>query len=626
MKAQKQLVNLRARPFPGGRRVDLTWGDPEDGAPGDLIILRSVLSYPIRPTDQAIEVYNGPWINAFTDGVAGYGSHPDLSGSALDEGRFYYYTLFYKTGTDPYLTNQTAMVCGLSLRDYYARYGHYVYNLLPSNVRALDAVGSGEGKPAYLLRDYCEVLQASVNLYRGWAEALANLRNPELAPAGKIGVASGQTDILGAILGDLSLNSEQGFDNGVLRRLAFGMMDVYKLKGTCPGLVLFASLLCRWTVRCDDAVDPECGVQGMFSLWDTEAYKVVATETTSGDMAGTATGYTAADGATLTFDKSLILNALETAPSDVPDSDDGPTVAFVIDAMGTWACISRVDRDGDNRTLTLERGFLRAAIPVSGTNGVNSYTVTSNPKTHSAWQFAAPAGTEIPRWGPNAWNGYKFKDSAGSIFDIITSAHTNGLGQTVLTLSGSPAGGDGYIAWDFDGSQAPVLRVWMYVGNHSLLISSRWDARLAGSINPGPYASLLTLVGSSNVFGNVIGPGDVTLIVKGIGSGKPAEDAGTATAVTASTLTDSAKAWTVNEWADYYLLPNWNQSKVFKVLSNTPTALTVETPAGDVNDVSEVTSHYVIMTEENAIKYVRLIQMAKQLVPDGTRVFVKFES
>lgn len=624
--AAKRIPNLRAKTHCGGKRVDLTWEDPVDGAPSGLRIIRSPLSFALRSDDQGEIIYDDRWINAFTDGLNSADAYANNSGEALEENRFYYYTLFYRDGSDPLRTNEDAQVTGLSIRDYNAIYGHYVYSLLPRALRDGDA-SSENGRKPYTLRDYCSVLQCAVNLYRGWFEGLLHLKNPELAPAGKIGVPQDQTGFLEAALQDLGFPAEKSFDNGVLRRLAFGMMDVYRLKGTCAGLVLFTSLFTKWTSRCDDAVDPECGVSSMFTSWDGSAYKVGLLEGQNGDCTGAALAYTTDDEQTFTVPTSALYDPFFSAASDVPDSTDSPSVSFIIDAMGSWCCVQEVDHPTAlTRTFTVRKGFLRRSLHCQGVAGVGEYTIQTVNNADAPWQYASASGTGILKWGPSAWKNYKVKDSAGDLFDVLDSSSTDNAGETVLTLSGNPAAGDIELAYAFDGNDDPILRAVLYVGIHSLVLSPRWDYRLAGSLEPGPFNAILTMAGASDVFGALLSPGDVTIIVKGIGAGKPAASAGTATGVTASTLTDSSASWTNDQWEDYYLLPNWNQTKVFRVTGNTATVLTVATPNGDVDTVAEVGSSYVLLTEENALKYVRLIQLGLQLVPDGTRIFVKFEN
>lgn len=620
-----RLQNLRATTYCQGKRVDLTWLPPENGSPRYLRIVRSEYSYPLRDGDQGDVLYDGAFILGYTDGLDGPGSQNEVSNTALKERRFYYYTLFTRDSvSDPWLTNDVSMVCGLSIADYSAREGRYVYKLLPSNVRAEDASEKG-GRQPYLLRDYCDVLQCAVNVYRGWAEGLLYLRDPERAPAGKIGVASDQTVILEAMVDDLDFEAEKSFDNGVLRRLAFGMMDVYRRKGTCPGLVLFALIFARWQVRCDDAVDPNCGVGSMFSTWDGDAYKLQVAESLNGDFSGTGVAYTADAEAYVDLPVSAVTNALGDAPADLPDSQVNPSLTFIIDAMGTWCCVKRVEHiDETTRRVVLEKGFLRRHINVQGFSGLGTFTIETADLETAPWQYAAPAGTEALRWGSNAWAGYKLKTESG-IYNVLGSEATDNAGETVLYLDDDPTGTEGVLAKDFDGNEDPVLHFTGYVGLHTLIVSPRWDYRLAGAIDPGPFNALLAVLSGQGVVNVLLSPGDVTLVVKGIGPGEPTELVGTVTGVAGNTLTDTTQAWAADQWEGYYLLPNWSQSRVTRVVSNTADTLTVSFPEG-LASVTKEGLVYALLTEENALKYVRLIQLCQQLVFDGTRVFVKFET
>jgi hypothetical protein len=75
-------------------------------------------------------------------------------------------------------------------------------------------------------------------------------------------------------------------------------------------------------------------------------------------------------------------------------------------------------------------------------------------------------------------------------------------------------------------------------------------------------------------------------------------DAGTATSGAASTLTDSAKAWEVNRWANYHVRITWGTGigQVRSIASNTATALTTRTPWTTAPDSTSV---YVIQGDSD---------------------------
>lgn len=91
------------------------------------------------------------------------------------------------------------------------------------------------------------------------------------------------------------------------------------------------------------------------------------------------------------------------------------------------------------------------------------------------------------------------------------------------------------------------------------------------------------------------------------------QDSGVATGGTSTTLGDTAKAWTVNQWAGYYvrIVSGIGAGQLRKIISNTSTALTwtaVGTPADMAPDTS---SHYLI--EQNPKAYM------KWVLVDGTQ-------
>jgi hypothetical protein len=609
---------LVAQTHCAGKRIDLSWTNPAGAT--RLRIRRSVSACLPDPDDTgATTVYEGAPITAFVDGV--YTGALDTSNTALQEGVFYYYTVFVSysaAATYVWLRSSTAEVTGLAAKDYNTREGHYLYALLPREYRRADE-DPQRGTDRYALRDYCSVLQCGVNIQRAWLEGLLLLKDPDLAPAGLVGTAENQRGVLSAHVW------EQGYPAGqleadVLRRLALSLASITLMKGSCGGLTAFATALTGWSTRCDDLLEPLCGVERMFFTWDGDShylrFEPGGLTANDGDVsvAGQVTLRTArtfaADGTTVTTLSST-----------------APIAACVLDAMGTFACVASVAAPAAGLqavVFTSAAATLRKEITGTGVGGVGTFNITSIDAASYPWQFPSPLAE--PEWGTNAWEGYELMDAAGVIYPVLSSVATDALGETLLNVTGNPGAGAFSLAKKFDpagatyGTRLPLLHARVFVGQFSLTYDPKHDHRLLADGSIGPW-SLLTALGSttSRYFG--ASPDDVVLWADGVH-----HVASNATAVSQHVLTDSTKAWSANQWQGYYLLPNWNQSRVYRISGNTATQLIVDGySGGGLPPVASVGAPYVVLSELAAVRYSRLMRAMPSFIPLESRGFVKFE-
>lgn len=252
------LSALRATSYPEGKQINLTWTNP--AGVSQMRIYRSTYAFVNFESDPADLIYEGAPVSLLDD-------------TALEEDTFYYYTIQLSyTATAPYsyVTSDSGKVTGLSVTDYAAEEGHYVYNLFPRNYRQRDGEPA-RGDNRYLLRDYSDFMQASINTYRGWFESLLRVKDPETAPAGRLGEAENQRGILKAHVASMGVTPEETWDAGVLRRVASGIVAVYKKKGTCQGYLDLTKVVTTWDSRCISAIDPVCGINRLFRVWDGES-------------------------------------------------------------------------------------------------------------------------------------------------------------------------------------------------------------------------------------------------------------------------------------------------------------------------------------------------------------------
>jgi hypothetical protein len=611
-------TGLVARTHCGGKRIDLSWTNPAGAT--RLRIRRSLSACLPDPDDTgAVTVYEGAPITDFVDGV--YAGALTTSNAELQEGVFYYYTVFVSYSAAAayvWLRSSTAEVTGLSIKDYTTREGHYVYRLLPREYRRQDA-DPQRGSDRYALRDYCSVIQCGVNIQRGWLEGLLLLKDPDLAPAGLVGVAENQRGILAAHVWELGYPAGQ-LEADVLRRLALSLASITLMKGSCGGLTAFATALTGWSTRCDDLLEPLCGVERMFFTWDGDSFylRFEPGALTANDGDVSVAGQ-------VTLPTARVFAADGTTGATLAST--APITAFVLDAMGTFACVASVAAPAaglQTVVFTSASATLRKEITGAGVGGVGTFNITSIDAASYPWQFPSPLAE--PEWGTNAWEGYELMDAAGVVYPVLSSVATDALGETLLNVTGNPGAGVFSLAKKFDpagatfGTRLPLLHVRLFNGQFSLTYDPRHDHRLLADGSTGPW-SLLTALGSttSRYFG--ASPDDVVLWANGVH-----HVASNATAVSQHILTDSTKTWAANQWQGYYLLPNWNQSGLRRISGNTATQLIVDGySGGGLPPVASVGAPYVVLSELAALRYSRLMKAMPSFIPLESRGFVKFE-
>ncbi len=629
---------LRAKTWPEGKRIDLIFLVPNGVQ--QVRIRRSKLSYSSFPEDPGDDIYIGTPTNLDTTPITRFydGNVIDpvyrSSGSFLEENCFYYYTIFVtysRTFPEVWLTDPESRVQGLSIKDYHASEGDWVYKLLPLTYRQRDA-DPNRGSDQYKLLDFCKVIQAYASLQRGWQEALLMLRDPELMPAGRLDENQNQTGLLAAQVWDLGANPERSYDAGVLRRLAAGIVSVYQAKGTCPGLVNYVKLLTGWDSRCDEQVEPVCAIDRLFQLHDEESYILLASGTAGsspadvwvyqfGELFVPPGGMTEADGVT---------------PATAPlTSDEVPTVGAIIDALGTFVCVSEVQNviGGQRFLFTEPHARLRAemtGVGLAGPPTERRFTITlidfTSPQGGWPWQFP----TEEPIFMTNALKGLKLLDSANVLHTIESSSET-AFGQTEVVVengTGDPIAGSYSIAWNITPGASFADRTvhWrgrFLVGSHSFLVDPVWDVRLLEENVPSYWSFLIGFGSSLGVLGYTATPADVTIWVA-----DQHEEIGKVSSITQNSITIPEVSWTTDQWVNYYVIPNWNQNKSFRIVHNTNDTLVVSTfpSMQGLFGVTDTDRTYVILDELNRVKYHQLINSLPSYLPYDVRGIVKFEN
>ncbi len=611
------ISNLVAKTWCEGRRIDLACTLPTGTQ--NVRVRRHRYAFPFFEEDPGEVIFYEFWDTPefkFIDGVDTYLTNNGYSTEApLDENQFYYYTVDFSlidpATTASFITTHEGQVSGLSIKDYNTAEGRYVYAELPRTYRRRDAL---PGPDQYKTRDYCDLIQCSVNLRRGFAEALLLFRDPERMPAGRVGEASNQTGILEAAVSDFGVSMNLSFDTSTMRRVIEGIIpSVWKKKGTCPGFEGLARVFAKWNVRCDEGNQPVCGFNRVFQTWDGESW-ITHTDAAFGE-------YTVTEGS-FTVLQTEVLDWQEAAFALPLTADGLDTVSAVVDHFGTFACVDVVAAGGGSYTITFTnpRAYLRPELlatmsVVSGTDiDITSFDYESWP-----WQFPG----EAPRIAANAFVGMEVIDSSSVKRVVVSNLTTDDLGVTRVVLDGAVTGTRLAICSKFSGlatwaSRQPHLAFKLYSGRFSLTWNPKWDIRLKDDTIASPWS--LVMAGKSLATGGSIGVSDIVLWVQDVHL-----VVGRVTDVAAGWLEDNTKDWAVDRWRNKYVIPNWTYKRALKILTNTATKLFV---AGDsmVDGFSIEGAHYVILNEADALRYSQLNTLLPSFAEPDAFTSLRFEN
>lgn len=229
--------------------IRISWTLDESLGPNEEVrVLRRQTTYPESATDGTV-VFNTVDSNIL-----------DYEDRDLDDNTYYYYTvLVYNTVTSEeqsvFSTNQA-----FALSYKFWNSADLLYNLFPEETRSLDQQTSGD------LKRLAQVMGNNLDLYRSEIFAMEYNRLPQLAPA----------NILPHFSQGFGFPAERALDLNVLRRIAEGIVSIYKRKGTCQAIQDFVKLFSEFDSLCLEDFDPS------FKLWDDESRTLVGTLSDTG--------------------------------------------------------------------------------------------------------------------------------------------------------------------------------------------------------------------------------------------------------------------------------------------------------------------------------------------------------
>lgn len=590
-----------AKTYCGGKKITLNVSYPSNVH--EVRILRSKYAYASFPDDPGDVIHEGP----LTGGV--------LVDDGLEEGTFYYYTIFTRySASGKWDASAESRVQGLSIRDYLSSDGHYVYKLLPRAMRDRDATAE---KP-YELRTLCLGIQCVVNLVRGYTEGLLLFRDPDRSPAGMTGLPELQTSILSAYVSDLGFSPEQSFDAGVLRRLVLALVPAFSRRGTCNGLSIFASAFSKWQVSaCVDEGKPRCGRRRFASTWSREglsarAYTSSVTEEPTPDLSVAVADVVMNIG--FTAIKKTVLKITgqrgdfgEDGLDQIAPLNASLYATMLTDAFGGAVCVSAITEDSGYWVFqhTDPDSYLRDTIRCEVIGTHPNQEVQALERGWNADDGYLVIYSDIFSLGTITADGGSpqllFFQGVGDVDGKhqISTAATVTLGGATLKREHSTGPhlyqGNGSLSYDYGMDEGYLEDYDLF---SSLSVLSAAGGRV-GTYAPGSRTTRLVFSGVATKF-------EIT----GMGIG----------------YIEQGTAYTPNELIGSYLVPNVFSGQVFQIVANTATKIYVQEVDGEpaVSDVARVGTLAVILSPSDALKFQQLYRLLGQMTQMGHDVLLDF--
>lgn len=641
--------DLVARSSLEGRKINLYWNEPEGAAVQTVVIIRRERSWVFDVTDSdCTVVYNGVATALQSDPIGGFAR--TFTDTGLRDMTYYYYTVAVSSSLGAALSSLTVgpesrtfalSTSSLDSKEWLRKRGMIPRHWFTADVNApanytLDKILTIVGVWLDLMRSHMKAGQ----LQGVWTDApfpsLADLnRSIGFEPEG------------------------ESYDFDTLRRTLLQMRAIFATVGRKSAVASAVWSLVEWTADVQ-----ELGIyerSRVFGTYNPETMMYTAQDVTVGEVA-----YGRASDAT----PQAVSPANPYPPPWTPGQWVGGRLS---DFLGNWFDILNSDTDtihlkvnaGTDTDLYTTTAILigthtvaldsvvgivvgqrlgirnpsnnnTAVLAVVGVDGPtktltfwNTTPVVFPIGSYVTWVLPAPqlqyigdvatgalnslevnlyGGTS--GWAIDQWVGCSVRDSAGTVHPVTSSdSDTLYFSDGLVIPSGIFQMAQGFVGADPTGSFQLVL------GDQPTLYNPRWDRGLMGT-RLDPFFYLYG--GYTGRLRGAWGPCDLGVFIT-----TPAAVLykGRVEVVATTTITDTALSLTTDALIGNYLNPNQNQEKLFKIVSNTATTITV---SGDVSRIAWVGQAYVVLTPRNAQRYQRLQARITEFVEDGIRPHILF--
>lgn len=662
------------------------------GANEEIQIRRALTTYPQDIADGTL-VYSTTNVtdNSFED-------------NGLEDNTYYYYTAFIydtvaQTFQDVFTINQ---VYGFSYKNWGS--GELVYSLFPQETRSLDLE---TGRELYRLS---LTIGNMIDLYRSEVFAMEYNRKPQDASA----------NILPLFSEGFGFPAERALDLNVLRRIAQGIVSVYKKKGTAEGIVDFIKLFVEFDSTVLEDVDPnfklydessklergtltavaaqqaidstksfglndfvngtfiDAEFDNLYSITGNTATTINFAEKTppsikseSGNGIGlddsisdTADNNAAYTGTVLSGDNDSLIDS---GLSVYPDNYWNQSILIMTSGanQGHRRRIKNFDVDtnqivldtefdsfvspGDTYSITRNRHITVSSLSgldqnelagrdieiIAGTNSglsckiARNYEFGGNTEIVLSRDFTVPCDStsqftiestglkfqdSSQSWTLNEWQGYKLTVN-GLDFNIVSNDSDTLTVSPLQVNLDSPESLQFYSLTDrVSVSTAYTVenQYTVYEGPHAFLFQDTipFEFRntfrdLASFLVGGTSRSIFT-VGSFTEL-------ELPIVITGeIDTSGRSTNLSVDLVNNTSTLTDTSKNFTADEFVGKRLNPNFQQDFDFEIISNTSDSITVN---GNLTLVSIIGNNYYVIDEEGSIKTRRVRSVLPEFVP-----------
>jgi hypothetical protein len=649
------VSDLIARTDCRGRIIYLKWTLPVMLDPA-VAIIRSAKQWPFDLTDDFDVLYNGGAISEF------YDEGPTLTepDKTLAANTYYYYMVLVKDAADPLDPtfpadiNDDTRAFALSIADDLNSHDWLKKNT-PRDYLKMDALSAPQGGGDGFLDKWLTVMGCWLNLMRGHMGAATLMGDDDEAPFTAL---TSKNQSLGM--------DPEGFayDFSVLRRSVLALAYIWKIKGTCPGIVAAVSMFTKWDSVCVPLDGSACPSSKLnLKTWDGVSTLEYGTgdSTTITSVNGTTTDTAAALTPSLFVDGKMrgwmgdiccvsdnTATEITTVQPTLGTTTNGAVApgAFTIPVVSTTGLYDfmyiqitdAVDPLISEILQIVFNGIAVGVITISNANGagavVNAYTTGSKitilkglirPEETGIYAVLGGAANDWTvqdqdvNLEENQWKGYKFITTDGTIRNVISNT------ANVIHVDGAvspPAAPQPYsIAHDFNGAsyvaRLPVFKYKIGSGTHTTLYEPTYDFTTRGS-KYDPYNPLWN--GPGIPLNGAWGPADIgvyILTTVTVTGGLPGLVVGPVL-----NTDPTAGALTVNALIGYFLNPNQNQEQLYEIVSNTANTITV---SGDISGLAMPGQYYYVLTPRDATRFKRLsARLRTEFVDTDVRPHVLF--
>ncbi len=644
MPAPYVVTDLVARTGCEGLTVHLSWTNP--GGASYTKVIRSTRQWPYDLTDAHTVVYAGDDIESLTDG-------PPFSTPALtlQGNTYYYYVVLVSTGsTTDFDFGDDSRTYALSIDVLDSK--TWFEKHTPRDMLARDAAEVEDGGGGGFLAQWHAVMGCWLDLLRGTANAVLSSGNDDKSPY----------HLLPAKNKSIGVETEgAAYDYSVPRRIQHYAVSIFKIKGTCPGIIAAVKMFTKWDAICVPLDGSECPGVSSLRTWDGTSEYFVAQNTDTTTEPGLTTdpnqswdedlwasgriydylgGYGCVGGNTETEIE------LETPPTltTLDVAHTAGNSVFMVDSTrflyaGGIVEVSQDDASGAEIFHIASVDAAAGSFTVTGVSlnsySTGSYVHISKDIIHAEYVGDITATVSIPGtpdtstvtesdvlWEQNQWAGYYFLGE-DNVKRLILSNTTTVL--TVEDISTFTPGEQYAISTDFDlgaafADREPHFKYRVSNGVHTTLYDPIAD-RTTGGTRYNQHNPLWNGPGLNTA--GVWGPADLGIyittpnILLTVGKVSGSSGGGTVLHCDASTT-----ALSVNALAGMVLNPNQNQEQTFEVVSNTTNTITVAEAIGGLITVGQV---YYVLTQRNATRLKRLAdRLRREFVEADTNPHVLF--